>query len=50
MLAGGSHYSGFKNYIERGGLPEILNEMGFTVKQQHTAINNAIIILEITSR
>jgi len=49
MLAGGSHYAGFKNYIERGGLPAILDEMGLTIKHQYTAIGNAIIILEVTS-
>ncbi len=49
MLAGGAHYAGFKNYIERGGLPAIINEIGFTIKHQYTAIDNAIIIIEITS-
>ena len=49
ILAGESHYAGFKNYIQRGGLPAILNEMGFTIEHQHTAINSTIIILEVPS-
>jgi ubiquinone/menaquinone biosynthesis C-methylase UbiE len=48
-LAGGAHYAGFKNYEERGGLLSILNEMGFTIEHQYSAIDNAIIILEVTS-
>lgn len=49
MLAGGSHYAGFKNYIEKGGLPAILDELGLTIEHQHNAIGTAIIILEVTS-
>jgi len=49
ILAGGSHYAGFKNYIQRGGLPAILNEMEFTIEHQHIALNTAIIILEVSS-
>ncbi len=48
-LAGGSHYAGFINYTERGGILEIINEMGLTVDNQYSALNSAIIILELTT-
>ena len=48
MLAGGAHYAGFKNYEERGGLPAILDEMGFTLVNQYTAIGTSIIIIEVS--
>lgn len=48
-LAGGSHYSGFKNYIERGGLLAILNEMGFVIEEEYSEINSAIIIYKVSS-
>jgi len=48
-LAGGSHYAGFKNYTQRGGILEIINEMGLTVDNQYSALNSAIIILELTT-
>jgi len=48
-LAGGSHYAGFKNYTERGGILKIINEMGLTVEKQYSALNSAIIILEVNT-
>jgi ubiquinone/menaquinone biosynthesis C-methylase UbiE len=50
MLVGGDHYAGFKNYMERGGLLAILEDMGFIIESQHTAVNSAIIIIEVTSQ
>lgn len=49
MLAGGSHYAGFKNYNERGGILAILNEMELIIEHQYTDIDKAIIIIEVTS-
>ena len=49
MLAGGSHYAGFKNYEQRGGLIAILNEMGLNIENQYTAIDGAILILKLSS-
>lgn len=48
MLAGGSHYAGFKNYMERGGIVSILNEIGLKITSQHSALNSAILIIEVT--
>jgi ubiquinone/menaquinone biosynthesis C-methylase UbiE len=49
MLAGESHYAGFKNYEKRGGILAILNEIGFKIDNQYTAIDSAILILEVSS-
>ena len=49
MLAGKDHYAGFKNYMERGGIIKILEEMDLKVEQVHTALNSAIIIIEVNT-
>ncbi len=46
-IAGGSHYKGFKDYIKKGGIITILNQMDLKIENQYNAISNSIIIIEI---
>lgn len=48
-LVGGAHYEGFKDYVKRGGLLNILTERKIIIEKQSTFIDNALIIIEAKS-
>lgn len=48
-LVGGDHYEGFKDYVKRGGLLNLLTERKIIIEKQSTFIDNALIIIEAKS-
>ena len=44
-IAGGEHYSGFRDFISKGGLPPLTEKAGLkTIKHRYFARNNVVVI------
>lgn len=49
LLAGGSHYAGFKQYQEIGGLPELLKQSGLSSLASYSLLSGVLLVLQCSS-